>query len=88
VDPRAGPDDVEKRTFLTPQGLELRPLGHPARSQSLHRLRYPKANLVNFQKLLQKKNHRLHWDFKYIVLFPSVVCKMSINPIVQSESRL
>jgi hypothetical protein len=29
------------RKFLTLQGLELRPLGRPARSQSLYRLRYP-----------------------------------------------
>jgi hypothetical protein len=41
VGPRAGPDDVEKRKFLTMPGLELRPLGRPARSQSLYRLRYP-----------------------------------------------
>jgi hypothetical protein len=34
-------DDVEKRKFLTLPGLELRPLGRPARSQSLYRLRYP-----------------------------------------------
>jgi hypothetical protein len=40
VDPRAGLDDVEKRTFLTL--LELRPLGRPARSQSLYR-RSPEA---------------------------------------------
>jgi hypothetical protein len=26
VDPRPGLDDAEKRKFLTPQGLELRPL--------------------------------------------------------------
>jgi hypothetical protein len=33
---RAGLDDVEKRKFLTLPGLELlRPLGRPARSQSL-----------------------------------------------------
>jgi hypothetical protein len=38
---RAGRDDVEKRKFLTLPGLELRPLGHSARSQSLYRLRYP-----------------------------------------------
>jgi hypothetical protein len=31
VDPRAGQDDV-KRKFLTLPGLELRPLGRPARS--------------------------------------------------------
>jgi hypothetical protein len=29
-----------RKKFLTPPGLELRPLGHPARSQSLYRLRY------------------------------------------------
>jgi hypothetical protein len=40
VDPRAGLDDLEKRKFLTLPGLELRPLGRPARSQSLYRLRY------------------------------------------------
>jgi hypothetical protein len=36
--PRAGLDDMEKRKFLTLSGLELRPLGCPARSQSLYRL--------------------------------------------------
>jgi hypothetical protein len=41
VGPRKGLDDVEKRQFLTVPGLELRPLGHPVRSQSLYRLRYP-----------------------------------------------
>jgi hypothetical protein len=41
VDPRTGLDDVEKRKFLTLPGLELRPLGRPARSQSLYWLRYP-----------------------------------------------
>jgi hypothetical protein len=29
VVPRAGLDDVEKSKFLTPPGLELRPLGRP-----------------------------------------------------------
>jgi hypothetical protein len=41
VGPRTGVDDVEKRNFLTLSGLELRPLGRPARSQSLYRLSYP-----------------------------------------------
>jgi hypothetical protein len=41
VDPRADLDNVEKREFLTLPGLELRPLGRPARSQSLYRLNYP-----------------------------------------------
>jgi hypothetical protein len=38
---RAGLDYMEKRKFLTLPGLEIRPLGRPARSQSLYRLRYP-----------------------------------------------
>jgi hypothetical protein len=40
MDPRAGLEDVEKRKFLILPGVELRPLGRPARSQSLYRLRY------------------------------------------------
>jgi hypothetical protein len=36
VDPRAGPDDVDKRKFLIIPGLELRPLGRQVRSQSLY----------------------------------------------------
>jgi hypothetical protein len=41
VSPRAGLDDVEKRKIFTLQGLELRPLRRPARSQSLYRLHDP-----------------------------------------------
>jgi hypothetical protein len=41
VNPRAGVDDVGKSKFLTPPGLEIRPVGRPASSQSLYRLRYP-----------------------------------------------
>jgi hypothetical protein len=44
VDHRVGLDDVRIRTFLTLPGLELRPLGRPARNQSLHRLRYAGSN--------------------------------------------
>jgi hypothetical protein len=45
VDPTFGLDDVEKRKFLTLLRLELRPLGRPARRQSLYRLRYPGSNI-------------------------------------------
>jgi hypothetical protein len=41
IGPRVGLGDMEKWKFLLPPGLELRPLGRPARSQSLYRLRYP-----------------------------------------------
>jgi hypothetical protein len=46
VGPRAGLGDVEKRKFLTLQGLELRPLGHPGRRQSLYRLCYPDSHIM------------------------------------------
>jgi hypothetical protein len=38
VDTRVGLDDVEKGKYWTLPGLELRPLGRPAPSQSLSRL--------------------------------------------------
>jgi hypothetical protein len=41
VGPRISLDDTEKGKFLTLPGLEVRPLGRPARSQSLYRLRCP-----------------------------------------------
>jgi hypothetical protein len=41
MEPRASLDDVKKRRFLTLPGLELRPLGRAARSQSQYRLSYP-----------------------------------------------
>jgi hypothetical protein len=40
VGPRTGLDDVERRKTLSLPGLELRPLGRWARSQSLYRLPY------------------------------------------------
>jgi hypothetical protein len=64
VDPRAGLDDVEKTKFFTLQRLELLPLGRPARSQSVYRLRYPgsdgervAANIPN--KLSWTSNEKL-----------------------------
>jgi hypothetical protein len=40
VDPKAGPDDMEKWKYLTPPGLELRSFGRPVHSLSLYRLHY------------------------------------------------
>jgi hypothetical protein len=42
---RAGLNDVEKWKYLTLQGLDLRPLGRPARSQSLYRLSYRRSSI-------------------------------------------
>jgi hypothetical protein len=49
VCPRAGVGHVEKRKFLTLSRLELRPLGRPARSQSLYSLRYPGSSKLFIQ---------------------------------------
>jgi hypothetical protein len=43
VDPRASLDDLEKRKYLTLSGLKLQPLSHPAQSQSLYQLCYPRS---------------------------------------------
>jgi hypothetical protein len=47
MDHRTGPDNLEKRKFLTLPGLELRPLCRPAHSQSLYRLSYPGSKYVD-----------------------------------------
>jgi hypothetical protein len=52
VDPRADLDNVENRKFLTLPELELRPLGRPARSQSLCRLRHPGSYLGTDGRIL------------------------------------
>jgi hypothetical protein len=52
VGPRTDLDDVEKRKFLTLPGLEIRHLGRPARSQSLHRLSYPGLILLTNMSLI------------------------------------
>jgi hypothetical protein len=61
VGPRAGLDDVEKRNFLTLPGLELRPLGRPARSQSLYRLRYLAPNFSFYINIDPKKTKILYF---------------------------
>jgi hypothetical protein len=43
---RVGLDDVKKRKCYVLPGLELQPLGRPARSQSQRRLRYPGSQIL------------------------------------------
>jgi hypothetical protein len=77
VDPRAALDDVEKRTFLTLSGLELRPLGHPAciptelsRSENrvLRRIFGPKRDEVTgeWKKLHNEELHNLYSSLNII----------------------
>jgi hypothetical protein len=63
--PRIGPDYVKRRKFLPLPGLELRPLGRPARSQSLYRLSYPgfmilNKRYLNVHCLVQRCTSRAH----------------------------
>jgi hypothetical protein len=58
VNPRAGLNNVGKRTFLTLSGLEIRTLVRPALSQSLYWLRYPKRQVNNWH---QPKDLRVLW---------------------------
>jgi hypothetical protein len=51
VYPRAGLDNMEKKQFLPPAGLKLRPLNHPVRSQSLYRLCH---SLSTHQHIIRK----------------------------------
>jgi hypothetical protein len=64
VDPIAGLDDVKKRKFLTLTGFELRPLGRPARSQSLYRLRYP-GYLTLFCASVNNPRDAMHNETRY-----------------------
>jgi hypothetical protein len=58
VDPRAGVDAAEKTKVLTLPGLELRPLGRLARSQSLYRLLYHGSSSSN--EVFENVNLQLH----------------------------
>jgi hypothetical protein len=62
VGPRASLDSVEKRKFFILPGLELRPLGRPARSQSLYRLSYPGSFVsCSIQNSLRKSEYFLQY---------------------------
>jgi hypothetical protein len=65
VDLRAGLDDVRERKFLTLLGLELRPLGRPARSESLYRLRHP-GNVLHLVDLTSHSPVEMYNGLRYL----------------------
>jgi hypothetical protein len=69
VSRRAGLDDMEKRKFLPSQGLELRPLGCPARSQSLYRLLCPGSRVYEHVKKCMHDTYALLFQYLRIVKF-------------------
>jgi hypothetical protein len=60
VGPRAGLEDVEERKYITLPGLEIRPLGRPARSLSLYRLRLPGSRTYSVETKLSLLNSWSH----------------------------
>jgi hypothetical protein len=77
VGPRPGLDDVEKRKFLTLQGLELRPLGRPARSQSLQQ--FEKKNTKNISQIQSRKILHDYVTNKYEIIFWIIFVKERVN---------
>jgi hypothetical protein len=85
VAPRAGLDDVGKRTFFTLPGLQLRPLCRPSRNESLYRLRYPSSLLSqsrrrkNLHSQLTDRNRPLKLNIYYFAVLVNlghVVCSI------------
>jgi hypothetical protein len=71
VDPRAGLDDM-KLKFLTLPGIELPPLGLPAHSQSIYRLRYRVRDGIQLHG-----NAMISYDFKLCQEILSYVSRIS-----------
>jgi hypothetical protein len=62
MDTRGGLDDMEKRKFFTLPRVELRPLGRPACSQSLYRLRYPSTDMEGSCEYIEYVAGRPIWS--------------------------
>jgi hypothetical protein len=62
VDSRTGLEEVERRKILPLPGFELRPLGRPARSQSLYRLHYPDSLIGIILKYKAKRKEVIYGE--------------------------
>jgi hypothetical protein len=83
VDPKAGLGDVEYRKFLTPPGIELRPLGHPISSQSLYRLSYLGSSYIYFIDINSFKD-----VFRALTLlfsYKDILVRLNISPLHSGE---
>jgi hypothetical protein len=72
VGPRTGLDDVERRKILPLTVVELGPLGRPARSQTLYRLRYPGSFSEGYIAPIFRLACSLHRGGYLLVLFLGV----------------
>jgi hypothetical protein len=73
VSPRAGLGDTKMITFLTLPRLELRPLGRPARSLSLYRLRYPRSSISSV--------------LRYLIFIITVIKELHFEKLTYESSR-
>jgi hypothetical protein len=62
VGPRNGLDDVERWKTLPLPGLELQPLGRPARRQSLYRLHYSDDDSTSLRSLNEFTERKSFWE--------------------------
>jgi hypothetical protein len=79
VGPRAVLDNVEKRKFVSLPGLKLRPLGHPARSQSLYQLHYAIPLKNNSQDINVLDYHSPSIEnsdlaYHHLLCVPNIIC--------------
>jgi hypothetical protein len=83
VGPRAGLDHVEKRKFLTLPGLELLPLGRPARSQSLYRLLF-----ANYQYYVKENYTYGKGKFAFVTVPAGRFCTIALYRWAHSLSNM
>jgi hypothetical protein len=81
VGPRVGVDDMEKRKFLSTPGLELQPLGRPADSQSLYRLRYSGSHLSSWTEEKTKTGYPISRSEFEPNTFRIQVYSITITPV-------
>jgi hypothetical protein len=76
VDTRASLDELEKRKFLPPPGLKLRPIGRPVRSQSLYRLRYPSSFSIISRFYIQWNHNFVYKNDSVAVMYVESVARV------------
>jgi hypothetical protein len=85
VGPTAGLDNMGKWKFLPPPGLELRPLGLSARSQSLYQLHYPGSctYVIPLQKCVAYVSNSINQ-----VLLEKLIVALLLIKLIETESKL
>jgi hypothetical protein len=91
---RASRGHCDRQNFLTLPGVELPPLGRPARNQSLYRLRYPGSDLVTRKIKTGESIHvgpntdaswQLYWHLQLVCR--QLLLSLSVTELTQPEPR-